>query len=80
MGRRASVKRNTVQDSIDWAHTMDGVGLESLDLNKPASADSRVVLDTRWADDPVEGSHVAVKPRIRGRLKLPVLERRLSIH
>lgn len=61
-----------------WAYAMDDWFGEP-DPNNPASANLRVVIDTRWADDPVEGSFVTVKPRIRGRLRLPVLEKRLSL-
>lgn len=75
----ADDQREEVQGKLkDWAHNMDDWFGEP-DPNKPASANLRVVLDTRWADDPVEGSYVTVKPRIRGRLKLPVLEKRLSL-
>ena len=37
------------------------------------------MLDTRWANDPLSGGDVSVEPRVRGRLRLPVLERRLSV-
>ena len=45
------------------------------DPNDPASANLRIILDTNWNkyDD------VSFKPRIRGRLRLPVLEERLSV-
>lgn len=75
----ADGQREEVKGKLgDWAHAMDDWFGES-DPTKPASASLRIVLDTRWADDPIEGSQVSVKPRIRGRLKLPVLEKRLSL-
>ena len=45
------------------------------DPNKPASAALRIMFDTEWNkyDD------FSVKPRVRGRLKLPVLENKLSV-
>lgn len=75
----ADGQREEVRGKLSgWAHAMDDWFGEP-DPTEPASANLRVVLDTRWADDPVEGSQVSVKPRIRGRLKLPVLEKRLSL-
>ncbi|MBF0657129.1 hypothetical protein IPZ60_00055 [Psychrobacter sp. NG25] len=72
-------RREDVQDQLhEWAHKMDGWFGEP-DPKKPAKASLRVVLDTRWANDPKTGSYVTVEPRIRGRLQLPVLERRLSL-
>ncbi|ULJ60230.1 hypothetical protein [Wielerella bovis] len=45
------------------------------DPNRPASANLRILLDTHWnADD-----GVTFKPRVRGRVRLPVLERKLSV-
>ncbi|WP_156819062.1 hypothetical protein [Psychrobacter lutiphocae] len=68
-----------VQDRLrNLAHSMDKWFGEP-DPQKPASANLRVVFDTRWSNNPTDGSHVTVKPRIRGHIKLPVLERRLSI-
>ena len=72
-------RREDVQDQLhEWAHKMDGWFGEP-DPKKPAKASLRVVLDTRWANDPKTGSDVTVEPRIRGRLRLPVLERQLSL-
>ncbi|MDN5560681.1 MAG: hypothetical protein L0G45_03775, partial [Psychrobacter sp.] len=62
----------------EWAHKMDGWFGEP-DPKKPAKASLRVVLDTRWVNDPQSGSDISVEPRIRGRLRLPVLEKRLSL-
>lgn len=75
----ADGQREGVQKKLSsWANSMDDWFGEP-DPRKPASAKLRIVLDTRWADDPVEGSQISVEPRIRGRLKLPVLEKRLSL-
>ncbi len=75
----ADGQREEVRGTLsNWAHAMDNWFGEP-DPTEPASANLRVVIDTRWADDPIEGSQVSVKPRIRGRLKLPVLEKRLSL-
>ena len=72
-------RREDVQDQLhEWAHKMDGWFGEP-DPKEPAKASLRVVLDTRWTNDPKTGSDVTVEPRIRGRLQLPVLERRLSL-
>ncbi|WP_198329686.1 hypothetical protein [Psychrobacter cibarius] len=72
-------RREEVQEQLhEWAHKMDGWFGEP-DPKKPAKASLRVVLDTRWVIDPQSGSDVSVEPRIRGRLRLPVLEKRLSL-
>ena len=72
-------RREDVQEQLhEWAHKMDGWFGEP-DPKKPAKASLRVVLDTRWVNDPQSGSDVSVEPRIRGRLRLPVLEKRLSL-
>ena len=72
-------KRKDVKDKLDqWANNMDGWFGEP-DPKKPATASLRLVLDTRWANDPKTGTDVTLEPRVRGRLKLPVLERRLSL-
>ncbi len=58
----------------DTAHKIDGWFGES-DPNKPGTATLRVILDNRWNkyDD------YEIKPRIRGKIKLPTLERQLSL-
>lgn len=72
-------KRKDVKDKLnEWANNMDGWFGEP-EPEKPARASLRLVLDTRWANDPKTGSDVTVKPRVRGRLRLPVLEKRLSL-
>ena len=45
------------------------------DPNDPASANLRIILDTNWN----KHDDFSFKPRIRGRLRLPVLEERLSV-
>ena len=76
---RTDERREEVQEQLhEWAHKMDGWFGEP-DPKKPAKASLRVVLDTRWVNDPQSGSDVSVEPRIRGRLRLPVLEKRLSL-
>ncbi|XXQ68340.1 hypothetical protein ACKLNO_00185 [Neisseriaceae bacterium B1] len=45
------------------------------DPKRPASANLRLLLDTHWDAD--EGA--TFKPRVRGRVRLPVLERKLSV-
>ncbi len=65
---------NTRQTLSSWAHRMDDWFGEP-DPNQPASANLRLMLDTNW--DKYDG--VRVKPRVRGRVKLPVLERKLSV-
>ncbi|MFV2029256.1 hypothetical protein [Neisseria sp. S1] len=56
------------------AEKMDG-WFGAPDPNNPATATLRILVDTEWNkyDD------FSVKPRIRGRVKLPVLERKLSV-
>lgn len=72
-------KRQEVKTQLNhWAHNMDGWFGEP-DPKKPARASLRLVLDTHWANDPVEGQETRVEPRVRGRLRLPVLEERLSL-
>ncbi|MGA4852413.1 hypothetical protein ACPC5U_03905 [Acinetobacter haemolyticus] len=46
-----------------------------IDPDKPASATIRVMLDNYWN----EYDSYEVKPRIRGKIKLPTLEKRLSL-
>ncbi len=45
------------------------------DPEQPASATLRVILDNRWD----EYNGYEIKPRIRGRIKLPTLEQKLSL-
>ncbi|UOO81486.1 hypothetical protein LVJ83_11165 [Uruburuella testudinis] len=57
-----------------FAHRMDG-WFGTPDPNNPASASLRIMLDTEWN----KYDEFSVKPRIRGRLKLPVLENKVSV-
>lgn len=56
------------------AHKMDDWFGEP-DPEKPARASIRVMADTTWN----EYDDIEVKPRIRGKIKLPTLEKRLSL-
>ena len=57
-----------------WAHSMDDWFGEP-DPDNPADANLRVMLDTEWN----KYDNFSVKPRIRGRVKLPVLQKRLNV-
>lgn len=68
-------QHDTASKGVDrFAQRMDG-WFGTPDPNKPASAALRIMFDTEWNkyDD------FSVKPRVRGRLKLPVLENKLSV-
>lgn len=56
------------------AHRIDG-WFGSTDPNDPANASLRVMMDTTWND--YDGT--TIKPRVRGKIKLPTLENRLSL-
>ncbi len=56
------------------AHRLDG-WFGTPDPDRPADAGLRVILDTEWN----KHDQFSVKPRIRGRLKLPKLEEHLSV-
>ena len=56
------------------ANKMDNWFVEP-DPNKPASATLRVIVDNRWN----KHDGYDVKPRIRGKLKLPALEQKISL-
>lgn len=56
------------------AHRMDG-WFGDTNPNEPARASLRVMMDTTWN----EYDGTTVKPRVRGKIKLPTLENRLSI-
>lgn len=68
-------QRSGVQYKLnEWAHKMDGWFGEP-DPNNPATANLRVIVDTRWN----EYDGTKVEPRVRGKLRLPVLENKLSL-
>ena len=56
------------------AHTIDG-WFGTPNPNQPATASLRVMIDTLWN----QHDEFTVKPRIRGRIKLPTLQERLSV-
>ena len=62
----------------DWAdhtsHKIDNWFGET-DPEKPASATLRVIVDNSWN----KHDGYEIKPRIRGKIKLPTLERKLSL-
>ena len=71
---------------IDRQHSSASSGIDKIarhldswfgtpDPNRPADAGLRVILDTEWN----KYDEFSVKPRIRGRLKLPKLEEHLSV-
>lgn len=57
-----------------WAHNMS-TWFGEPDPARPASANLRLILDSEW--DRYDG--YTVKPRIRGKLRLPTLEQRLNV-
>lgn len=69
---------HTRDDTKNWlnrtAHRIDG-WFGTTNPNEPARASIRVMLDTHH--NRYDGT--SVKPRIRGRIQLPTLERRLSV-
>ena len=71
----ADQKQKKIRDWADrTAHKMDHWFGET-NPEKPASATLRVLVDNRWN----KYDNYDIKPRIRGRIKLPTLEKRLSI-
>jgi hypothetical protein len=69
--RRQKSIRNWADNT---AHKIDG-WFGDADPNKPASASLRIIIDNDWN----KYDNYEVKPRIRGRIKLPTLERKLSV-
>ncbi|SUA36496.1 Uncharacterised protein [Neisseria zoodegmatis] len=69
--RRHKDVRSTIRG---WAHRMDD-WFGDPDPDNPATANLRVMVDTSWNkyDD------FSVKPRVRGKVKLPVLQKRLNV-
>lgn len=69
------VRRYDAKDYLNKAaHKMDG-WFGTTDPSDPARASLRVMVDTHWN----EYDGTTVKPRVRGKLKLPTLENRLSL-
>lgn len=68
-------QHSNVQDKLKkWSHSMDGWFGET-DPDNPASANLRVMVDTEWN----KYDEFSVTPRIRGRVKLPVLQEKLNV-
>lgn len=74
-GTWADRRHDEVHNRINrWAHKMDG-WFGTPDPDKPASANLRIMLDTEWN----KYDEFSVKPRVRGKVKLPVLQRKLNV-
>lgn len=84
-----AVSANALAEDTNWVdkqhqnvqnklhHWSNGINdwLGETDPNKPAKASLRVMVDSEW--DKHNG--FSVKPRVRGKIKLPVLKKRLSV-
>ncbi|WP_040976909.1 hypothetical protein [Necropsobacter massiliensis] len=57
-----------------WANTIDG-WIGDPDPDHPASASLRVMLDSQWN----RYDHFSIKPRVRGKIRLPTLKKHLSL-
>ncbi|PJG85028.1 hypothetical protein CVP05_08260 [Conservatibacter flavescens] len=57
-----------------WANSIDS-WFDETDPNNPATASIRVMLDNQW--NRYDG--YSIKPRVRGKLRLPALKRRFSL-
>ncbi|UOO83680.1 hypothetical protein [Neisseria dumasiana] len=57
-----------------WAHNMDD-WFGDPDPDNPATANLRLIVDTSWN----KHDDFSVKPRVRGKVKLPVLQKRLNV-
>lgn len=74
-GTWVDARRDGIKNTLDrWAHNMDDWFGEP-DPDRPASANLRVMLDNRWN----KHDGYSLEPRIRGRVKLPVLQRKLNV-
>ncbi len=68
-------KHNHFRESLQRkAHKIDD-WFGDTDPDKPAKASLRILLDTTWN----KFDELEVKPRIRGKIKLPTLEKRFSV-
>lgn len=71
----ADRKQNQIENRLDkWAHHIDD-WFGTPDPDNPADANLRVMLDTEWN----KHDDVSLTPRVRGRIKLPVLEQKLNV-
>lgn len=57
-----------------WSHNIDD-WIGTPDPTKPASANLRIMLDNEW--NHYDG--YSIKPRVRGKIKLPTLKQHLSV-
>ncbi len=69
-----SSHKSVSQTLKEWSNDIDGWFGET-DPNDPSSATLRIMLDNRWN----RYDHYTIKPRIRGKIKLPTLKRRWSL-
>lgn len=71
----ADQQHKTVKQSLhSWSNNIND-WLGETDQSKPASASLRVMMDMEWN----RYSHFTYKPRVRGKIKLPVLKKHLSV-
>ena len=68
-------KQRTIREWTDRTPVKIDDWFGEIDPEKPASATIRFMLDNYWN----EYDNYEVKPRIRGKIKLPTLEKRLSL-
>ena len=68
-------KQRTIREWTDRTSVKIDDWFGEIDPEKPASATIRFMLDNYWN----EYDNYEVKPRIRGKIKLPTLEKRLSL-
>lgn len=74
-GQWVDKQHNGVQKKINgWAHGMDDWFGEP-DPDNPATANLRLILDSEW--NKYDG--VSYKPKVRGRVRLPTLEKKVSV-
>ena len=57
-----------------WAHTIDE-WMGEPDPEQPATAGLRIMLDSQWN----HYDHFSIKPRVRGKIRLPTLKKQLSL-
>ena len=57
-----------------WAHTIDE-WMGEPDPEQPATAGLRIMLDSQWN----HYDHFSIKPRVRGKIRLPTLKKQLNL-
>lgn len=68
-------KHTSISDTLDeWANDINN-WLGETDPNDPASASLRVMMDSQWN----RHDKFTFKPRVRGKIKLPVLKKHLNV-